>query len=342
MGHNLNLVKGKHSFYSRKEVAWHGLGQVVEEAQNSEEAIKLAGLDYDVTKVPVFANFRDLPQTLDANGKPIKGAIVPDYYATVRNDTKDILGLVGNRYEVVQNQQAFDFIDGIVGSKEAIFETAGALGKGEKVFVTAVLPDTIRIKQTDDIIKKYLMFYASHDGSSPVIAGFTPVRIVCNNTLNMALKDIQNKVSIRHTKSVHDKLETGRELLGLYRVYSREFAEVMNFIAEKPIVQETVDLVLGELIFTNSEKKIIENDCVYNEEISTRKRNMFLDMVNYVDAGVGQELHRGTGLWLFNGISSYYNNEKNYKEDEDRFQNLFSGTSYAKTQKALDLILDLS
>jgi hypothetical protein len=104
-------------------------------------------------------------------------------------DTDEVLGVVGNDYEVVQNVNAFDFFDAIVGGKDGIlYETAGALGKGERIFITAKLPDYIRIGR-DDLIKQYLFLTTSHDGYGSITAAFTPIRIVCQNTLNAALRN---------------------------------------------------------------------------------------------------------------------------------------------------------
>ena len=125
MAHNLNETNGKFSIFSTRP-CWHGLGQVVDTAQNSEEAIKLAGLDYEVIKRKVYACDDDC-QDLNPYQE------VPGYFATVRQDTNVPLGIVGSRYAVLQNKDAFKFIDDLVGSKEAIFESAGALGRGERI-----------------------------------------------------------------------------------------------------------------------------------------------------------------------------------------------------------------
>lgn len=342
MAHNINYSNGKHAFFSLKEKAWHGLGQIVQDAPTSEEAIKLAGLDYDVAKVPVYADFRELPtlETNEAHAK--KGELVPNYFATVRTDNREVLGLVGNRYEVVQNIQAFNFIDDIVGSKEAIFETAGALGKGEKIFVTAKLPSYIRVQGTDDVIEKYILFHTSHDGSYPIIAGFTPIRIVCNNTLNMALKHMANKITLRHTVNVHDRLETARKLMGLYRKYSEEFESVINHLVNIPVTDATVEDTVSKLILTPSELLDVQHEGWDSDKISTRKKNMVDDLTVYIDQGIGQELHRGTALWLFNGVSSYYNNGKTYKNQEERFESLSDGLAYKQTQKMFQLVQTLT
>ncbi|KAA8480068.1 uncharacterized protein DUF932 [Arcticibacter tournemirensis] len=131
MAHNINYNQrtGIHSFFSVKEKAWHGLGTVIENYPTSAEAIKFAGLDYMVEKRPLFTI--DGNNLASNNWEAIPDIEVPNYFATVRADNDEVLGVVGNDYEVVQNVNAFDFFDSIVGGKEGIlYETAGALGKG--------------------------------------------------------------------------------------------------------------------------------------------------------------------------------------------------------------------
>ena len=134
MAHNINFneATGQHAFMSVKQPAWHGLGQIVESYPTSREAIAFAGLDYEVTKAPIFARGAGLFDTYP----------VPDQYATLRIDTKAVFGVVGKDYQIVQNVDAFAFFDAIVGGDEGIlYETAGALGNGERIFITANCPD---------------------------------------------------------------------------------------------------------------------------------------------------------------------------------------------------------
>src|SRR6476659_1783755 len=180
MGHQINFNENtqQHSFFSVKEKAWHGLGQIVSDHPSSREALQFAGLDFEVAKLP---NLHRLP-----DGKEVTSE---NSFFTYRTDNQEILGdRLGSDYEVVQNKDAFSFFDAIVGHKEGIlYETAGALGKGERIFITAKLPDYIRVGH-DDLIEKYLFLTTSHDGSGSITAAFTPIRVVCNNTLTVALK----------------------------------------------------------------------------------------------------------------------------------------------------------
>jgi phage/plasmid-like protein (TIGR03299 family) len=157
MAHNINFNErtGRYSFFSVQQKAWHGLGQIVEQYPTSEEAIKHAGLDYEVVKSPLFTKGSGIIET--ANGIEIGSSEleVPNYFANIRTDNNAVLGVVGKDYHIVQNREAFNFFDAIVGGGEGIlYETAGALGNGERIFITAKLPDYIRVGNGDDVTEK--------------------------------------------------------------------------------------------------------------------------------------------------------------------------------------------
>ena len=259
MAHNINFNEqfNKHSFFSVKEKAWHGLGQIVSDFPTSAEAIKNAGLNYSVEKRPLYTydnqNFRGNEDT-DIIIPEIE---VPNYYATMRTDTEDVLGVVGREYHVVQNVDAFSFFDSIVGGGNGIlYETAGALGKGERIFITAKLPDYIRVG-FDDLIEKYLFLTTSHDGSGSIIAAYTPVRIVCNNTLNCALNNMSNCLKIRHTESAQDKLKQAHQLMGITNKLAIELGEIFNRWSRIRITdKQVIDLVQQAMA---PSKEVLEN-----------------------------------------------------------------------------------
>lgn len=154
MAHQLNFNNrtGKYSFFSVKEKAWHNLGQVVQEYPTSEEAIRFAGLDYEVEKSPLFTKSNGLIENDDDIIMRDSALEVPNYFANIRTDNNMVLGVVGKDYQIVQNREAFSFFDAIVGGGDGIlYETAGVLVNGERIFITAKLPDYIRVGNGDDI-----------------------------------------------------------------------------------------------------------------------------------------------------------------------------------------------
>lgn len=160
----------------------------MEDYPTAAEALQFAGLDYSVEKRPLFtvdlANLRFI-------NEPDPDAIffgassdipVSNYFATVRTDSDAVLGVVGKDYSVVQNRDAFVFFDSIVGGTDGVlYETAGALGNGERIFITAKLPDYIKVGR-NDLIEQFLFLTTSHDGFGSITASFTPIRICCQNS----------------------------------------------------------------------------------------------------------------------------------------------------------------
>lgn len=149
---HFNESTNEHSFFSLKEKAWHGLGQIIDRYPSSSEAIRFAGLDYEVVKTPIYTKRLDLRIDDQVSGNELA---VPNYFATLRSDSNTPLGVVGKDYHIVQNKDAFIFFDSIVKGEGIFYETAGALGKGERIFITAKLPGYIKVG-TDDMIEKYL------------------------------------------------------------------------------------------------------------------------------------------------------------------------------------------
>lgn len=200
MAHELSQVSGRVEFFSTR-LEWHRLGTVVDQAQTADDAIRLAGLDWAVHQRSLH-----LPN----------GLVIPNRVANVRlgREGEDIyLGTVGRRYEILQNRQAFSFMDSLVGRGRAVFETAGALRNGGRIFLTAKLPGDIVVGPSDDRTEKYLLLVNGHDGVMTCRALFTPVRTVCANTLAMALRSQTSGVSIRHSGNIERRLEEAERVL---------------------------------------------------------------------------------------------------------------------------------
>lgn len=303
MAHNLEIDRNGKASFASTEKAWHGLGQIVEKAMTSDEAIKLACLDYEVALKPC---------TFDVDkGKSI---VVPDKFVTYRNDTNMPLGVVGNRYKVVQNADAFGFFDSIVGGNLAMFETAGVLGQGERIFVSAKMPDVIRIAGTDDITEVYVLLTSSHDGSGSIIAAVTPVRVVCQNTLNAALKDTISRVAIRHTSNAKKKLEDAHKLLGISHKYVTEVNEMFNVLATKSITDAQV-------------KALVEKLWKSEKEDSTRIKNIQDAVMASYFSGIGQNKIMGTAWGAYNGITHYLDHVQSYKSGDVKLDSLMDGAS---------------
>lgn len=316
MAHNLEIRNGVASFAST-QVAWHGLGQIVDGAMTAQQAIKLAHLDYEVVKVPNYAYY---------NGEFLD---TPSSFSTLRTDTGQILGdRIGKNYTIVQNSEAFEFFDTLTEAGAAIYETAGVLGIGEKIFITAKMPDTIRIAGTDDLTEVYVLLTSSHDGSGSIIAAITPIRVVCSNTLSMALRGTTNKVAIRHSTVVKERLADAHRVLGISKQYVTEAVELYNHLSKKRISDDAVKDLIADLF--NQERRD-----------STRIKNIEDAVWACYNVGVGQEKILGTAWGALNGITYYLSHEKNYRNKETKFENVTGSANELIVNKASNLLLAL-
>jgi len=340
MAHNLNYNEetGKHSFFSVKEKAWHGLGQIVEQYPNSAEAIQFAGLDYEVEKRPLFTNSLNNDLAGIDTGISIPKINVPAYFATVRNDNNAVLGVVGKDYEVVQNVDAFTFFDAIVGGDSGIlYETAGALGKGERIFITAKLPGYIRVGNSD-LIEQYLFLTTSHDGFGSITAAFTPIRIVCNNTLNAALRNHTNCIKIRHTANANDRLKQAHTLMGITGAIGAELEGVFNHWSKVRITDKQVKQLIQVAMSPN--KEVLKNLAQgKTDDLSTAYKNMVESVCEYGFSSPSQQMETtsGTVFGAYNAITGYFHNVRKYKDDEAKFKSIMDGTGKQRARVAFDL-----
>jgi phage/plasmid-like protein (TIGR03299 family) len=339
MAHNINFNEqtGQHSFFSVKQKAWHGLGQIVEEYPTSKEALQFAGLDYEVIKSPLFTQNRAM--TVGNEGELIAGMdiIVPNYYATMRTDNNTVLGIVGRDYSIVQNRDAFSFFDAIVGGDGMQYETAGALGNGERIFITAKLPGYIKVGQ-DDYIEKYLFLTTSHDGTGSITAAFTPIRIVCQNTLGAALRNSSNTIKIRHTANAEDRLKEAYKVMGISNKMADELDGIFNQWTKVRITDKEVMKLIQQAMAPSKE---VLKSLKTGEELSTVFKNICDNAFMYAMASPTQqtETTKGTLFGAFNAITGYFQNVKEYKDDEAKVKSIIGGTGQLRTQAAFDLCL---
>ena len=334
MAHDLNFNKKRKtvSFASHAEVAWHGLGQIVDNAMTSEEAIRLANLDYEVFKTTIHPLIGE-----------DYGVKIPERFATIRRDTGDYLGTVSSRYEIVQNKDSFIFFDSIIDKGEAIFETAGALGNGERIFVTAKLPDDILV--AGEPCNKYIILTNSHDGTSSIIAGFTNIRVVCANTLQASLHSLTNKVHINHFSNAKERLAEATKVMGLCSIYNTQVEEIFNEMAKKEIKEKEMEEFFINVFKPENKNAIITDISSVDEkeEASTRFNNQIEDLMNFAYSHPTQqtEATKNTVWGAYNAVSGYYNYAKSYRKEEDRMKSQLFGLGSRRIDKAFKLANDL-
>lgn len=265
MSHNLEQFEdGSTAFFSAREVAWHKLGTVTEGALTAEDALTTAQLNWEVFKSedPVTAMVPMLGKSAMEQGS-LQEITYADKFMTYRYHPKtqepQALGVVGSRYTPVQNSEAFAFLNDLSDESGAVFETAGAIDNGKKVFMSMKMPKDMLIGGVDKI-NTYLLAWNTHDGSSSFTVAVTPVRVVCQNTLSAAIKRAERSFSLRHTPRVNGKVQAARETLSLTYKYVEEFEKE----AEALISQSMTDKQFQELV-----EKIVPID-----EDTERARNL--------------------------------------------------------------------
>lgn len=216
-------------FYVR-EKPWHGLGTCIEEAPDSAHALELAGLNWNVVQKDVI--------TAD-------GLSVPGFKANVRDTDSQVLGIVTDRYKVVQNKDAFAFTDALLG-EGITYETAGSLQNGRRTWILAKLPQRYII--SGDEITPYLIFMNSHDGTGAIKAAMTPIRVVCQNTLNLALDTAKRSWSTNHVGDIRGKMEDAVSTLLYAENYMAELGKGINELQQKKLSDGQVDEFIEVLL----------------------------------------------------------------------------------------------
>ena len=304
------------------EKPWHGLGTRLDNVATSAEAIVASGLGWEVKKEQIFFKRDNLFLPFERE------------FATVRTDKNIPLGIVGEGYSVLQNKDAFKFFDAVVGEKLAMYHTAGSLGKGERTWILAKLPNTMRIAKEDNV-DKFLLLSNSHDGFSAVQMMFTPIRVVCQNTLNLAINTAgeSGKVYLRHTINLGLRIDEAREALGLM---NRQF-QIFEELSKK-----LVKIQMNQKDFSNYLTKIgiISRDD--DGKMSTRTKNNFDTLVGLYEHGKGNDMVsvKGTAWAGMNAVVEYVDYVRAGSE-ENRAKSVLYGSGAALKQKAWDEALVL-
>ncbi len=285
-------------FYTR-EKPWHGLGVRVENALSSKDALIAAGLDWNVEQRKIYTE---------------DGYAIPGYFANVRSSDHHTLGVVTKRYKIVQNHEAFAFTDALLG-KGVRYETAGSLKGGRKTWILARLPKQYRL--VEDITMPYLVFSNSHDGSAAIKVAMTPVRVVCNNTLNLALRDADRIWSANHTGDIDSKLEDARMTLFMAENYMNELANESTRLSRKRVsdaeVEEYIKMLLP--IATNATETMEQNVKKMREDLKMRYYSA-PDLQN-----IGKSQYR-----FINAVSDFATHAKPLRETRQYQENLFLKT----------------
>lgn len=309
-------------------VPWHKLGTAVPKGITAEEMIRAAGLDWEV----------DLRPARGARGINRKGEF--SRYEVVRmprpnmRESEVLLGVVSRRYKPLQNVEAFEFFNPIVGDKKAYFETAGALGEGERIWVMAKMPGAMQIVPGDDCLK-YLLLSNTHSGDGSVIVKFTAVRVVCQNTLMMAMEDGQKAFRVRHSKLMQFKLDELADFLAITQEVFLKAEEFFRLLAQIQMIDDRLELFF---------------DAVYPRTKSqTKKGNKperwgFLREMFESRPDLQMPHVRGTLWGAYNAITCFedYKQPQQEEQPEQRLERTWFGGGAEIKLKALEKAIELA
>jgi len=322
MAHNLRTAANGEASFAHADVnPWHKLGQNLQKATNSIEMINAANLNFEVTKEQLYLS--------DGRKAPA--------YATMASDTKALLGVVGERYQPLQNIEAFAFTDSLVKGGEMKYVTAGALGSGERIWILAqATKDTPIEIIKGDPIDSYLLFSNSHDGSSGVEMRSTSITVVCQNTLAMATTGNAAGMKIRHTASVKSRLEIASGILKAHQEHQKTWVAAMKYLAKHPITDDLV-LAFEKAMFGD----VDETPEGRGMTVLTNKLGQF---ENLLIGGKGTEIPGRVGnlYGLVQAYTEWTDHYSQIKGTEDRTSSIVFANGAKQKAKALELALVLA
>lgn len=287
------------TMFSVRVKPWHGIGTVVENCPNSKEAIRLAGLDWQVEQKEVYTS---------------DGTLILGYKANVRDIDQSILGVVSDRYQVVQNEEAFAFTDELL-EDGVQYETAGSLQGGRRTFLLARLPQRFII--AGDEISPYFVIMNSHDASCSIKAAMTPVRVVCQNTLNLAFRKAKRTWMTKHTSNIMERIEDARNTLQFAERYMGELGRGIDELVKKRLTDKKAMEYMSEFF-------------PITEDMTTAQKKNNLALLNdmkarYFDAPDLQDLGKNAYRFI-NAVSDFATHADPIRRTKNYRENLFLKT----------------
>lgn len=324
---------------NRADVPWHGLGKPVQEDDDFETVKWESGILWKASLAPMEAQYVFCKL---ADGSEIKIPLkVPNQYAIVRDDIRMVLGTVGNRYDIYQNETMWDFIEEFQKLSGIKLETVGSLRNGRTTWVLAKKGEIEAV--SGDPIEEYFLFRNSFDGSTPIQVMFTNIRVVCHNTLTMAINGARNIFAVRHTKSAEEQLKLVQKALGLRFKYQAAVQEAVAKMVNTPVTDAQVKDILQNRIFPMPQKISQTVDDKGEQVISLAeatertiqaRENRINTVIELLETGAGTDIKgvKGT-LWGFwNGLTEFADHVKGIRvtdgtnAQEAKFVNALFGT----------------
>ena len=311
-------------------VPWHGKGVTISDAEKTDvrACISKSGLDWaaELEELVTVAHARKNASNIESN---------ISHKAVVRSTDRSILGVVGPRYKPLQNIEAFDWFQPFLDAGTCKLHTAGSLFHGRKVWVLAELAKNNSVVAKDDEVKKFILLSNSHDGTTSVRVGFNPIRVVCFNTLSMAISSsLSQLIRIRHSSQVKHNLESIREIMDEANVQFEATAEQYQHLASRHIN-------VGDL--HKYVKIVLKVDNITDDKIKTRTRNTIDKIVGLCESGRGNTNPAVRNTWwtAYNGFTEYLNHYKGRNID-NRLNNIWFGTDIQTSKEAFKKAMEMA
>lgn len=298
-GGKLTMAANVESMFYVRETPWHGLGTRVLTAPTSKEALGLAGLDWQVVQEPIYTETEEL---------------IEGYKANVRDSDRKVLGVVTDRYKVIQNEEAFAFTDELLG-EGVRYETAGSLQGGKKVWLLAHMPHEYII--SGERISPYLVFSNTHDGSGAIKVALTPIRVVCNNTLNLALNTAKRSWSMIHTGDIKGKMEEAKNTLFMAEKYMDALGKEFETLRMISMSDDKVLEYINELLPVD--------ESATPQQIRNMKRLQEDMKLRYFEAPDLKDLGKNAYRFV-NAVSDFATHAEPLRRTANYKENLFSRT----------------
>lgn len=315
------------------DVPWHKQGTPLDQVATAEEAIAAAELGWEVETVPIY------------HYNKVGIVQIPNKVAVRRVTDQHVFSILHPEYVPIQNADAFSFFDSVVGTKAAKYHTAGSLNHGARIWILAKLPGSVKVK--GDQVDKYLLLMNGHDGKLALKMFFTPVRVVCMNTL-MAAEEraTASRAAMfysRHTGGIQTRMEFAREILGITNEFYDKFAEQANFLASKQLPAAQVPKLLVAAFGTATSQR--PSDIVKLDDFTKRREREMARVADFIENGKGIKDNpaiKGTRWAAYNGIVEYLDYGKKYggaDPDNLRLNNTWFGRGGSIKSKALTYLL---
>ena len=295
---------------------WHRLGVELPELATSAQALVAAKMDWTVSTETVHR---------------ADGSIIPNKQAIIREDTQEVFEIMGKIYTPVQNADAFSFFDDVVGAGQAVYETAGSLNGGRRIWIMADLKGTRGVNGTDDLIANKLLLSNSHDGTEEISMRWSPIRVVCANTLSVALNQgNKTKWAARHTANAMKRVYDAREVLGFAQVYHDQLMDQLDAIAQKQWIASDLEAFLEHVFDYNS-----EDDKVHHSKLDAANnvRELF-------EGGIGMDIKgiAGTAYAGYQAFTEHVDRHRNVRTDDSAVFSSWFGPMAKARQSAWEYV----